>query len=81
MQSIQCKKSIAEMSDLYIDGNGRLDLKRHYVPVYSTQSSRKKRYKAAPKIINRLSNTEVKLPFLLLFFQPLAFCRKSADCY
>ena len=61
----QCEKALCKMADMYIQRNARYSIKRHYIPIYSSEKAKRKHLEEASKVITRITSSEPKLPFLL----------------
>ena len=61
----QCEKALCKMADMYIKGNARYSIKRHYIPIYSSEKAKRKHLEDASKVITRITSSEPKLLFLL----------------
>ena len=62
---MQCDSALTEMAHLYIEGDRKRGLKKHYVPVYRDNRSVKKRVTDCSKVVDRIRKTPAKFPFLL----------------
>ena len=63
--AIQCEKALLKMADIYIKGSAKHGIKRHYVPIYSSAKAKIKNIEDASLVIKRITNSALKLPFLL----------------
>ena len=62
---IQCDSAIMEMAKLYINGDKELGLAKHHIPVYRDRRSWQKHEGDMSKVLQRISSSRHKLPFLL----------------
>ena len=62
---MQYDSALTEMAHLYIEGDRKRGLKKHYVPVYRDNRSVKKRVTDCSKVVDRIRKTPAKFPFLL----------------
>jgi hypothetical protein len=62
---LQCDSALTEMAHMYIEGDKKRGLKKHYVPVYRDKRSIKNRFTDCSKVVDRIKKTPAKFPFLL----------------
>ena len=62
---IQCDSSITEMAKLYINGDKELGLAKHHIKFYRDRRSWQKHEGDMSKVLQRISSSRPKLPFLL----------------
>ena len=60
---LDCERALNEMADMYINGDGKLGVKRHHVPVYKNKKSLLKS-NSLSKVLTRMQQSKKGLPFL-----------------
>ena len=66
---LQCDVALTEMAHLYIEGDKKCGLKKHYVPVYRDKRSVKNRFTDCSKVVGRIKKTPAKISLSNITFK------------
>ena len=62
---IQCESALAEMANMYLNGDKERGLKRHHLPIYKDIRSMRGNSSQYSTVVSRIVNNPAKFPFLL----------------